>query len=60
MWLWIGGAVMLVGTVLAAFPGRRRSPIAPVSEPGAQGPAPVPVTPYGNRRPDREPAEVPT
>jgi cytochrome c-type biogenesis protein CcmF len=61
MWLWIGGAVMLVGTVLAAFPGRRRSAIAPVSEsPGARGPAPVPVTPNGNRRPDREPAEVPT
>jgi cytochrome c-type biogenesis protein CcmF len=31
VWLWIGGGVMLVGTVLAAFPGRRRQPTAPVS-----------------------------
>lgn len=37
IWLWIGGAMMAVGTVLAAFPGkRRRRPTAPVS-------APVPV-----------------
>ena len=33
MWLWIGGAVMAVGTALAAFPGRRRNPTAPVSAP---------------------------
>lgn len=32
-WLWIGGAVMAVGTVLAAFPGRRRRPTDPVSAP---------------------------
>jgi cytochrome c-type biogenesis protein CcmF len=31
MWLWIGGGVMAAGTVLAAFPGRRRSPLDPVS-----------------------------
>ena len=31
-WLWIGGLVMVLGTVLAAFPGRRRDPLAPVSE----------------------------
>ncbi len=31
MWLWIGGALMALGTVLAAFPGKRRQPIAPVS-----------------------------
>jgi cytochrome c-type biogenesis protein CcmF len=37
VWLWIGGFVMIVGTVLAAFPGRRRRrPVDPVS-------APVPV-----------------
>ncbi len=36
LWLWIGGAMMAVGTVLAAFPGSRRRPIDPVS-------APVPV-----------------
>jgi len=34
LWLWIGGALMAVGTVLAAFPGkRRRNPIDPVSAP---------------------------
>ena len=31
MWLWIGGGVMAVGTILAAFPGRRRNPLDPVS-----------------------------
>ncbi len=41
-WLWIGGGVMVFGTVLAAWPGRRRVPTAPVS-------APVP---------GREPAEA--
>lgn len=34
MWLWIGGGVMAVGTVLAVFPGRRRrDPLQPVSAP---------------------------
>ncbi|MEE9417767.1 MAG: heme lyase CcmF/NrfE family subunit [Acidimicrobiales bacterium] len=32
VWLWIGGMVMAVGTALAAFPGKRRVPTAPVSE----------------------------
>ncbi len=33
-WLWFGGALMAVGTVLAAFPGRkRRKPTEPVSAP---------------------------
>ena len=33
-WLWIGGIVMVLGTALAAFPGRRRrNPIDPVSAP---------------------------
>ncbi len=35
MWLWIGGAIMAVGTALAAWPGRRRNPILPVSAPVA-------------------------
>ena len=30
-WLWIGGAVVALGTFLAAWPGRRRRPTAPVS-----------------------------
>jgi cytochrome c-type biogenesis protein CcmF len=38
VWLWVGGGVMAVGTLLAAFPGRRRDPLDPVS-------APVPVEP---------------
>jgi cytochrome c-type biogenesis protein CcmF len=34
LWLWIGGLLMAVGTVLAAFPGhRRRNPLDPVSAP---------------------------
>ena len=31
IWLWIGGITMAVGTVLAAFPGRRRRGTDPVS-----------------------------
>lgn len=33
IWLWIGGGVMAVGTILAIFPGRRRNPLDPVSAP---------------------------
>ena len=34
LWLWIGGSVMAIGTLLAAFPGRRRRrPTDPVSAP---------------------------
>jgi cytochrome c-type biogenesis protein CcmF len=33
MWLWIGGVIMAAGTGLAAWPGRRRNPILPVSAP---------------------------
>jgi cytochrome c-type biogenesis protein CcmF len=46
MWLWIGGAVIAAGTVLAAWPGRRRRPTAPVSAPvevESTGPPPEPV-----------------
>ena len=35
VWLWIGGLMMFVGTFLAAFPGRRRDPLDPVSAPAA-------------------------
>ncbi len=31
IWLWIGGGVMAFGTILAAFPGKRRRPTDPVS-----------------------------
>ncbi len=50
MWLWIGGALVVVGSVLSAIPGRRRRPTDPVSapvsdaaspgEPGNSGPVP--------------------
>jgi cytochrome c-type biogenesis protein CcmF len=43
-WMWMGGAIMAFGAVLAAWPGRRRNPIDPVS-------APVP----GRRDDDRSP-----
>ncbi|HMC67784.1 MAG TPA: cytochrome c-type biogenesis CcmF C-terminal domain-containing protein, partial [Mycobacteriales bacterium] len=33
VWMWIGGGVIAFGTVLAAWPGRRRNPIDPVSAP---------------------------
>ncbi len=37
MWLWIGGGIMAIGTALAAWPGRRRNPIQPVSAPVGGG-----------------------
>ena len=33
IWLWIGGGVMALGTLLAVFPGRRRNPLDAVSAP---------------------------
>jgi len=33
LWLWIGGGIMALGTLLAAFPGRRRRPTDAVSAP---------------------------
>ena len=50
MWLWIGGALIAVGTLLAAFPGRRRLPTEPASAPiGREEPGPEPeeVVPVG-------------
>ena len=37
-WLWAGGLLMALGTVLALVPGRRRRPTAPVSEPVVAAP----------------------
>ena len=31
VWLWLGGLIIGVGSLLAAFPGRRRQPTAPAS-----------------------------
>jgi cytochrome c-type biogenesis protein CcmF len=33
MWLWIGGGLVVLGSVLSAVPGRRRRPTDPVSAP---------------------------
>ncbi len=64
MWLWIGGLVMALGTLLAAFPGRRRNPIDPVSAPvpgetraGPRAPVPADAAP-GDGEGEREPVEV--
>ncbi len=46
VWMWIGGAMMALGTVLAAFPGRRRRPTDPTSAPI---PAPREVVAAGRR-----------
>ena len=37
VWMWIGGGVIAMGTLLAAWPGRRRNPIDPVSAPVSTG-----------------------
>jgi cytochrome c-type biogenesis protein CcmF len=33
VWLWVGGAILVLGSVLAIVPGRRRRPTDPVSSP---------------------------
>ncbi|WP_426573682.1 heme lyase CcmF/NrfE family subunit [Aquihabitans sp. McL0605] len=54
VWLWTGGAIMAFGSLLAAFPGRRRNPTDPVSAPiAAGGSAPDP-----DPDPDLEPVGV--
>ena len=72
LWLWIGGLVMAIGTLLAAFPGsRRRRAIDPVSAPiGARSPDDTPNAPVSDdlearqiddqpeAEPEPEPAEV--
>ena len=34
-WLWIGGLIMVLGTALSLFPGRRRNPLDAVSAPAS-------------------------
>ena len=47
LWLWVGAGVMALGTLLAAWPGRRRRPTDPVSAPVPErldrSPEPEPV-----------------
>ena len=45
VWLWIGGGVMAFGTILAAWPGRRRRPTDPVSAPVEVDAGPPPRSP---------------
>ena len=54
MWLWLGGAIMVVGTFMAAVPGRRRRPTEPASAP-ADGRRAEPEPP---RQPDAVPDVV--
>jgi cytochrome c-type biogenesis protein CcmF len=55
MWLWVGGALIVVGSILSAVPGRRRRPTDPVSAPlGAVAPPVVPE-PELAPAPEREP-----
>jgi cytochrome c-type biogenesis protein CcmF len=49
IWLWIGGGVIALGSVMAAFPGRRRRGVEPVSADAA---------PDDLDRHDREPVGV--
>jgi cytochrome c-type biogenesis protein CcmF len=58
MWLWIGGALMAVGTVLAAIPTRLfRRPTDPVSAP-VTGRSPEEPEPEPESEPEPEPAGV--
>jgi cytochrome c-type biogenesis protein CcmF len=41
MWLWIGGGLVVVGSIFSAIPGRRRRPTDPVSSPVVGIAAPV-------------------
>ncbi|MGA2835189.1 MAG: heme lyase CcmF/NrfE family subunit [Acidimicrobiales bacterium] len=55
MWLWVGGGLIVVGSVLSAIPGRRRRPTDPVSA-SVAGVAPPPEPDPADMRPvDREP-----
>jgi cytochrome c-type biogenesis protein CcmF len=52
LWLWVGGIVMFGGTLLAAFPGRRRDPLDPVSAPVAVEPPPKQDDPEPEAEPE--------
>lgn len=55
-WLWVGGLVMVLGTLLALYPGRRRDPLAPTSAPV---PTPVAVAPDDDRDDELDDERVP-
>jgi len=56
-WMWVGGILMAVGTVLAVFPGNRRRGTEPVSAPVETAPSVVPTT-ETTTDPTEEPAGV--
>ena len=60
IWLWIGGAVMALGTLLAVFPGRRRNPLDPVSAPTAAAAPPRPSVGSAPSAPSPEPSPEPS
>ena len=58
MWLWIGGLIMALGTLLAAFPGAgRRRPTDPTSAPVPSVSEPAP---HGLSSSESEPVAAPT
>src|SRR5579862_9148873 len=54
-WLWLGGALVAFGTLLALLPGRRRRPVLPASAPAHTSDR-VPPPPEPAKRPARLPA----
>jgi len=54
-WLWIGGLIVVFGTLLAMLPGRRRRPVLPASAP-AHDSGRFPSPPEAATRPVRLPA----
>ena len=44
LWLWVGGALVVIGSILSAIPGRRRRPTDPVSAQVAGAAPPVQPT----------------
>ena len=50
MWLWTGGAIMVIGTFMAVAPGRRRRPTDPASAPAGEDLPPPRRTAVPDRR----------
>jgi cytochrome c-type biogenesis protein CcmF len=55
MWIWVGGGVIVAGSALAAWPGRRRRPTEPAGAPAGDHSA---VRAAGDAGSDREAAPV--
>ena len=60
VWLWTGRVIMVLGTLLSLFPGRRRNPLDPVSAPlPTSRPAPAPDDDVEVSEPEDRPEGVP-